>query len=135
MDLESLSLEDLKTLKKRWWEEGKESGILDLCRDVARRLGTCINTDYMAFEWEADRVRIYFDAMGGILVVRVDGATVVSSRDWLCVPGAWQDVVRRYADQAAKGVTGIREQADEAARARLMRELLLVQTPPPGPLP
>lgn len=125
-DLSSLSVEDLKALRMRWWAEGCADGSIAAIGRVVRELGTEHRKKHGAnWIWSDDGVQIILDDWTGHLYV-MDGDRQVFASNYtakLFVPGPWMDVISA-ADVEAQARIAARDAARaDNARAALLRQL------------
>ncbi len=121
--LESLSEDQLRALKKQWYVRACNEGVISTCREIARQLGGDINHNYgPKYTWAQDGVDVYVDDYGKYMTVSYKGRRVCSTHpcDNLFVPGEWVLVIDQYA-QAAKD----KSNAKEARRVEERRQQLL----------
>lgn len=124
-DLSSLSVEDLKALRKRWYEEARQDGSVAAIGRVVRELGTSHPKKHGAnWIWSDDGIRIILDDWTGHTYV-MDGDRQVFAHNYTCelfVPGPWMDVI-----SAADVEAQARVAARDTARADDERAALLSQ--------
>ena len=126
VDLQSLSVEQLKALRQRWYEDARKNGsIAAICR-VVRELGTRYPKKHGNYlEWiGTDGVRIGFDDWTGALWVwNRDRLVFSSNAPGLFVPGPWMDAVRAADLTARRLMAEGSESVAEAERQALIRQL------------
>lgn len=125
-DLSALSIEELRALKKHWYEVARRDGSLIAIGRVVRELGTRHPKKHGAnWNWEREGVSIFLDDWTGATHASV-GERLVYARDAiteLFVPGAWMDVVRAADVDAIARIEARDAAAAEDRRQALLRQL------------
>lgn len=124
-DLQSLSLQELRELKAKWYKENTDNGNIKKLSLIARELGQRIPHNYgPKYEYNQEGVMIYVDDYGGYMTVHVKGKLKVSTHnDKLYAPGEWEEIITRLSpaatDQRIKGKSEI----ENSERKTLLDEL------------
>ncbi len=112
------SLDELKEMKRAWYSEAEQSGLLARIATVCRELGSRLNANYgPKYEFVSVTTVIYVDDYGHYMTVRADGKEVCSTHPCsrLFVPGEWaKQIDALYTVAVAK--------LDEKAAERTSRE-------------
>lgn len=132
-NLTTLSLEELKALKKRWWQYGVDSGAIAACGLIARFLGKKLDAKYgPKYRFEAGQLSIYLDDYGHYMTVMHAGRAVVGTHhnSQVFIPGDWTAELVELEARAAAVWDGNLHQVDEAKRQELLIELGLAEAKP-----
>lgn len=125
VDLASLSVEDLKALRREWWETAVADGDVAAIARVVSELGTRHPKKHGAnWIWRADDVEIVLDDWTGHTYARCGDRQVFAANatSKLFVPGPWMDGVRAAAVEAYAKI-----EARKASTAATERQQLLFQ--------
>jgi hypothetical protein len=125
IDLATLSADELKALKRRWYEGARGDGTLAAIGRVVRSLGTRRPKKHGAnWTWSDGDVTLGLDDWTGTLRASVrDRLVCYTGTPELFVPGPWLDVVRG-AEIQAQAVEALRDgERERADRQALLREL------------
>lgn len=132
MNTDDLTVEQLRELQRRLYQQAGDDGTLRLLRLVAMELGEPVPAKYgPKWMWTADDVYIYRDDYGGYTTVSYKGQPVCSTHQCgaFFAPGPWVELVKKYAARAVQQA----DQRDAARNERERQELLhkLGLLPPP----
>jgi hypothetical protein len=125
IDLETLSLEELRALRTRWYVEAQRDGTLWSIDRVIRTLGTRRPKKHgETITWQSGEIVASLDTWTGTIGVRVGERTVCSTGGaGLFVPGPWVDVIRS-ADLEAQTTAVLQDGQREGEERRKLLELL-----------
>lgn len=126
MDVDSLTLEQLKALRRKWYQDAVEDGSLRLCYKICERLGEQYGR-YRKYRWSGQGIVIIVDNHGGYMRVEVNGRLVCNTHalSQLFVPGGWMDVLRTYEEVTNAKIGRARRRAHANERQALIAELCL----------
>jgi hypothetical protein len=125
-DLSSLTVDDLKALKRQWYQDAIADGTIAAIGRVVRELGECHPKKHGAnWVWESDDVKIVLDDWTGHVVAIVGDRQVFaqSTTSRLFVPGRWTEAVELADIVARNKIAARRGAAVDGEHAALLREL------------
>lgn len=124
-DLQSLSLQELRELKIKWYKENTDNGNIKKLHLIARELGQRIPHNYgPKYEYNQGGVMIYVDDYGGYMTVHVKGKLTVSTHnDKLYVPGEWEEIITRLLPAATEHHIEDKSDKENNQRQKLLDEL------------
>jgi hypothetical protein len=127
-DLQNMTIEQLKQLRKDNYELAQSSGILVKIANTARVLGVRLQDSYgPKYGYIFDNIKIYVDDYGNYMNVDFKGKEVCSTHatKLIFIPGKWQDEVlvktREAEDILNKQITD----KIEKERQELIKEMSL----------
>lgn len=126
VSLEALTVEELKALRRQWYEEAAADGSITAIGRVVRELGARLPKKHGAnWVWMQGDVRIVLDDWTGHTYVSVGERQVFASNytTKLFVPGPWIDVVRSAEEEASARIGQRQADAERGERAALLRQL------------
>lgn len=125
-DLASLSTEELKALRRHWWEVACQDGSIAAIVRVVRELGERRAKKHGAnWIWSAGSVEIVLDDWTGHTYASVGDRQVfaVNYTSKLFVPGAWMDTVWAADVEANLKIAARRRAASNDEHRALLRQL------------
>lgn len=121
--VEDLSIEKLKWYKAEWFRLARDTGLISMCYEIGRSLGSYIGDK--KYEWTNDLLRIYVDDYGNYMTVSDDGKTVCSthSTEKVFVPGDWALTIDAIYPQAYKAAKENKDSNLAKQRQLLIKQL------------
>jgi hypothetical protein len=128
-DYKNLSLEELRKLKRQWYETAQENGSIAKCYLIGRELGENILHNYgPKYRWLYKDIDLYIDDYGHYMIVKYKEKEVCSDGNGgLFVPGDWFKIIEEKVIEARK-VKGKKENDyREEQRQKLLKELGIIE--------
>lgn len=127
-NLEDMTVEELKELKKRRYELAENRGLLVNIDFIARTLGTRLANK--KYEFYRDDIYVFVDDYGGYMQVEIGGpyGKIVCSTheaDRLFTPGKWTDKILCLLEEATLKRQEIDTRREESIRQRLINEMTI----------
>jgi len=127
-DLQSMTTEELKELKREWYRQAKEDGSLVRCYKVCTVLGERLNAKYgpkYRFLDDENELDLYVDDYGNYFTAEWRGKRVMSTHpcDHLFIPGDWMKIVDRLYPFAAERAREEEERREDRRRQQMAAEL------------
>lgn len=120
------TLDELKSIKKKWYDDAASSGILGRIAKVCRELGLNLNSRYgPKYEYINGNIRVFVDDYGNYMDVHAEGKNVCSTHPCsrLFVPGDWTATIEAAYPAAVEVAAGKRLDREERERKALARDL------------
>lgn len=133
MDLTTKSLEELQVLRKQWYIEAKNEGLLSSIAHIARILGKdpfyfyneLLYSCHNQYRYKTDEIDIYVDDYGRHTTVHYKSKLVCDTHicEQLFVYGKWIDIIKELAIEARRIDKGNEVVVNEHIRLGLVSEL------------
>ena len=131
MNLENMTIEQLKALKQERYNEAREEGTLRAIASICRELGEDpAGPGYVSRYgpkrvWKQGDITVYVDDYGAYMTVSVEGKKVCSTHpcDQFIIPGDWIDAVLAHYSEAQERVEQREARQLTNERSRLMAHL------------
>lgn len=126
MDLTIKLLKDLQALRKRWYIEAKNEGLLSSIAHIARVLGKNLSHKCgPKYRYKTDEIDIYVDDYGSYTTVHYKSKLVCDTHicEQLFVYGKWIDIIKELAIEARRIDKGNEAVVNEHIRLDLVSEL------------
>lgn len=125
--LNEMSLNELKALKAKWYQENSDNDNIKKLSEIGRFLGDKLSVNYgPKYElYEEDtETEIYVDDYGGYMTVKINGKMKVSTHnEKLYVPGDWEEIISRLHPKAEEIKNMRLNGASKTERDKLLDEL------------
>lgn len=127
MELQNMSLEELKKLKNQWYKENRDTigTIIQITRLIGKQLNENYGPKYNLDINEHDIV-VYVDDYGHYATAHNKGKLVMSTHnEQLFIPGKWVDIVMSKKNEAEEKEIDNEKKKNEEKRQTLINELSL----------
>lgn len=126
IDLTLLSVKELEDLKKQWWKEAADEGLLKIIYSIGRYLGERLSANYgPKYRYDKDGLNIYVDDYGGYFEATYEGKSVCDTH--FChqkfIRGNWEKVLAPLIPLVNAKIEALNQQHDETVRQKLIKDL------------
>jgi len=128
MNLQTLTIKDLETLQRQWFNDAQLSGKLAMIAAVGRWLGDKLNAThppkYQYTDTEVNLI-IYIDDYGNYFTVTYRNRCVCNTHfcEKMYVPGEWEAIIAELFPNAQATQNAYYEKKKEADRQKLLSKL------------
>jgi len=121
------TIEELKKLKKQWYEDAVKNGDTAKLRNIGRYLGEKLNHNYgPKYRFKDDRYDLYIDDYGNYLTLHMDGKLVVSTHnERLFVKSIAEPFINQYYSSASFLIEEENNKKQHTELDKLKEELML----------